>query len=129
MNQYGWGTMMNDYTFLEEMAREVATSGATIVKGGYASQQALPMRRGKGPSGPKTKRDLLKTQLDIRDIDMDILPNGMERRKLNQSAWDFKYVLQAVTPIHKPMSLENKPRSSPSNSSFIIPSILCDRKP
>ncbi|EPQ59390.1 hypothetical protein GLOTRDRAFT_103414 [Gloeophyllum trabeum ATCC 11539] len=29
-------------------------------------------------------------QLDFRDIDMELLPDGMEKRKLNQSAWDFK---------------------------------------
>ncbi|KZT74288.1 hypothetical protein DAEQUDRAFT_720449 [Daedalea quercina L-15889] len=29
-------------------------------------------------------------QLDLRDIEMEMLPNGMERRILNQSTWDFK---------------------------------------
>jgi hypothetical protein len=31
-------------------------------------------------------------QLEARDIDMDLLPVGMERRKLNQSSWDYKYM-------------------------------------
>ncbi|KAH9938252.1 uncharacterized protein B0H18DRAFT_1205524 [Fomitopsis serialis] len=50
MNKYGYMALMSDYTFLEEMGR----------------------------------------QLDFRDIEMEMLPNGMERRILNQSTWDFK---------------------------------------
>ncbi|TFY81809.1 hypothetical protein EWM64_g2196 [Hericium alpestre] len=34
-------------------------------------------------------------QLELRDIDVDFLPAGMERRAHNQSTWDFKYVLHA----------------------------------
>jgi len=48
--------------------------------------------RGRGRTGGDTKRDVLKMQLEVRDIDMDILPVGMERRRLNQSYWEPKCV-------------------------------------
>ncbi|KAF8165036.1 hypothetical protein B0H34DRAFT_687517 [Crassisporium funariophilum] len=105
MNEYGWGKMMDDYVFLEDVSRKVGDWGKEIVKGGYSF--AIPNSRGRGDARgrgrgmrgrgrgggggtPKTKRDILKLQLEARDIDMDLLPVGMERRKINQSSWDFK---------------------------------------
>jgi hypothetical protein len=35
---------------------------------------------------------MLRSQLELRDIEMDLLPAGMERRSLNQSTWDPKCV-------------------------------------
>ena len=35
-------------------------------------------------------------QLEMRDIDMELLPAGMERRKANQSSWDNKYVTHCL---------------------------------
>ncbi|CCL99439.1 uncharacterized protein FIBRA_01457 [Fibroporia radiculosa] len=99
---------MSDYTFLEEMGRKIGDWGREIVQGGYTrnSTGIKPARgmadmrgrgrgRGRGMAmnaGKKTrsKRDILKMQLDFRDIEMEQLPAGMERRILNQSAWDFK---------------------------------------
>lgn len=43
-------------------------------------------------SETRTKRDVLKMELDFLDIEMDLLPVGMERRTLNQSSWDLKCV-------------------------------------
>lgn len=108
MNQYGYTSLMSDYTFLEEMGRKVGDWGREIVQGGYMANApgavvrvATSMRggrgrgrgRGAGPVGGRTKskRDVLKMQLDFRDIEVEMLPNGMERRVLNQSTWDFKY--------------------------------------
>ena len=58
-----------------------------------------------GPAGARTKskRDVLKMQLDFRDIEMEMLPNGMERRVLNQSTWDFKYasILCRISPLKR----------------------------
>ncbi|KAF9008763.1 hypothetical protein BDQ17DRAFT_1348889 [Cyathus striatus] len=99
MNQYGWGTMVNDYTFLEDVSRKVGDWGREIVKGGYGTGKDSKTRgkfheRGRGGRGggsnTRTKRDTLKMQLEVRDIDMELLPVGMHRRKVNQSAWDFK---------------------------------------
>lgn len=114
MNDYTWGKMMDDYVFLEDMGRKVGDWGAEIVRGGYMAGNANGRGRGNlrgqgrtrgrgrvgsGGSGqPKTKRDILKMQLEARDIEMDLLPVGMERRQLNQSTWDIKYAFISCTP-------------------------------
>jgi hypothetical protein len=124
MNQYGWGTMMDDYVFLEDVGRRVGDWGKEIVRGGFGMRGADGTRgkgrgdgRGKGRGrgrgrggdwgngGGRTKRDVLKMQLESRDIDMDLLPVGMERRKVNQSSWDFKCVYNcfALSIIHESM--------------------------
>ena len=90
---------MDDYVFLEDVSRKVGDWGKEIVRGGYSFGRGRGRGRGKGRGGGggsggsgRTKRDVLKLQLEARDIDMDLLPIGMERRKVNQSSWDFKYV-------------------------------------
>jgi hypothetical protein len=107
MNKYGWGTMMDDYVFLEDVGRRVGDWGKVIVKGGFTMKgpatrggdirgrgvrgRGRGRGRGGGNGGGNTKRDILKIQLEARDIEMDLLPMGMERRKINQSSWDFRY--------------------------------------
>ena len=98
-------TLMNDYTFLEEVGRKVGEVGREIVQGGYSAPANGPSvrggrdsrgrGRGRGRGGgaqakAASKRDVLKMQLDFRDIEIEFLPNGMEKRTLNQSTWDFK---------------------------------------
>ncbi|KAH8118371.1 hypothetical protein DFH11DRAFT_1502292 [Phellopilus nigrolimitatus] len=105
MNQYGYGTLVDDYVFLEEVGRKVETWGREIVKGGIATQRengaatrGTSMRGGRGRGRGKgrtfghgqDKRNFLAMQLGFRDIDMDVLPPGMERAKRNQSSWDSK---------------------------------------
>ena len=87
--------MMDDYTFLESVGRKVEGWGREIARGRFGNGR--PAVRGRGRGGGSgggastTKRDVLKVQLDMRDIDMELLPVGMERRKMNESSWDFKY--------------------------------------
>lgn len=115
MRDYSWGTLMSDYTYLEEVGRKVGEWGEVIGKGSYATNQlgrgsARGMRGGRGGnfrgrgggnfSHPKTKRDILKAQLEMYDISMDLLPVGMERRQHNQSIWDFKYVFLSFYSLH-----------------------------
>ena len=108
MNQYSWETMANDYTYLEELGRKAAEWGLDIVKGGYMTS-AISARRARGrgrerrglkegrsgvaKEGGRGKRECLRMQLDSRDVDMEILPLGMERRQLNQSTWVAKWVV------------------------------------
>jgi hypothetical protein len=95
MNEYGWGTMMNDYVFLEDMGRKVNEWGRDIARGGLQVRGRAGYHargRGRGSGAGQTKRDTLKMQLELRDIDMELLPIGMERRKHNQSSWDTKFV-------------------------------------
>lgn len=106
MKEYTWGSMMNDYVFLEEMGRRAGEVGKEIVKGGYSaggsrdahgrgrgtSMRGRGAGRDRGRGGGKTKRDLLKMQLEVRDVDVEFLPVGMKKRKANQSSWDYKCV-------------------------------------
>ncbi|KAJ3760256.1 hypothetical protein EV360DRAFT_40165 [Lentinula raphanica] len=130
MRDYSWGTLMSDYTYLEDVGRKITDWGATIVKGGYTipqtSQDTHGMRgrgmrggrgRGGGGGGARTKRDILKTQLEMQDISIDLLPLGMERRQHNQSMWDFKNQTAHLTiefKFHPP----HDPTTSKQKSSF-----------
>jgi len=112
MNRYTDGTMMDDYVLLEDVSRRVSEWGQDIARGGYATgsmRGRLGRGRGGGTGrgrGNKTttrdgasgkKRDMLRSQLELRDVEVDLLPAGMRRRKLNHSAWDPKYV---EPPLH-----------------------------
>jgi hypothetical protein len=115
MNRYGYAAMMNDYVFLEDVGRKVGEWGREIGgqgldvgvnvnvvqsgRGGRGGRGGVGGRggrggrgRGRGDGTGKSKRDILKMELEARDITVDLLPTGMERRKANQSSWDFKYV-------------------------------------
>ncbi|KAH9853590.1 hypothetical protein C2E23DRAFT_699373, partial [Lenzites betulinus] len=130
MNQYGYMALMNDYTFLEEMGRKVGDWGREIVQGGYMAGAGDRGARGGGRGGrgrgrgrgaahagrPASKRDVLKLQLDFRDIELELLPNGMERRTLNQSTWDFKNKTALLTvefKFHPPRNLLAPPSQPP----------------
>ncbi|KDR83417.1 hypothetical protein GALMADRAFT_235534 [Galerina marginata CBS 339.88] len=132
MKEYSWGKMMDDYTFLEEMGRKVGDWGKEIVRGGYSAGSATSRGRGNargrgrgargrgGGVGPvKTRRDILKMHLEVWDIDMELLPAGMEKRKANQSSWDTKNKTALLTIEFKfykpkdPLAPSSEPRAPP----------------
>ncbi|KAK2466461.1 hypothetical protein APHAL10511_002103 [Amanita phalloides] len=87
--------MMNDYVFLEDIGRKVADWGNEIVRGGYMNVTNMRGRGGRRGAvargkGTRTKKDVLKLQLEAQDIEMEQLAHGMERKRANQSFWDFK---------------------------------------
>ncbi|KAG8931985.1 hypothetical protein FRC02_001799 [Tulasnella sp. 418] len=128
MNRYGWGNMMDDYTYLEGLGRKMGEWGQDIVKGGYNqrkgkqgkastgrfidgneedssrpgaiqpsndinggkphSQEDSLHLKGQAPRG--TKLSLLQLHLRSLNIRVDFMPEGMEKRRLNQSTWDVK---------------------------------------
>ncbi|KAL1743550.1 hypothetical protein HDZ31DRAFT_40682 [Schizophyllum fasciatum] len=99
LKEYGYGALMDDYTFLEDIGRHVGDWGREITKQGLNAAPTTGFARGmarmrggnRRPGGRQSaKRDVLKNQLEALDIDIDFLPSGMERKKLNQSTWDFK---------------------------------------
>ena len=104
MNRYGYGTMMDDYVFLEEGKRRVESWGKGIegMKQGAVSGKCAALRRALRGLG----------------VRVDFLPEGMERRRKNQSHYNPKYArwyssftTQTLThPIGQTSS------SSPSNS-------------
>ncbi|KAI0324948.1 hypothetical protein GY45DRAFT_1330967 [Cubamyces sp. BRFM 1775] len=67
-------------------------------------------------------------QLDFRDIEIELLPNGMERRTLNQSTWDFKYKTALLTIEFKFHPPRNRlaPPGEPPEPPF---SLLTHRNP
>ncbi|KIY73320.1 hypothetical protein CYLTODRAFT_485487 [Cylindrobasidium torrendii FP15055 ss-10] len=78
MNKYGWGQMMNDYTYLEDVGRRSAALKDR------SKDPSSALRKG------KHKRDFLQSHLAALNMDMELLPVGMSRRKLNQSTLDSK---------------------------------------
>ena len=98
---------MDDYTYLEEVGRKIEGWGREIVQDGFMNQPSTMNSRGgvRGRGRGKGrlnhliragKRDYLSLQLGFQDIDMDVLPQGMSRHKLNQSRWDYKWVLSPI---------------------------------
>ena len=95
MNAYGWGTMMRDYCYLEDVGRKVSDWGSEIVRGGYmdtigpskGAKARKPSSR-RRPTTGKSKRDALRDHLETLCIEVEFLPTGMERRNLNQSTFD-----------------------------------------
>ncbi|KAF9520759.1 hypothetical protein BS47DRAFT_1335424 [Hydnum rufescens UP504] len=118
-----WGTMMDDYVFLEDIGRIVETHGATISRGSFMARE--PRGRGRGSRGRGrgrgsaaaaavvggSKKDTLKMQLGFKNISVDFLPEGMEKRRLNQSRWDARENLVFLTVefvIHPPSGVSPK---------------------
>jgi hypothetical protein len=106
-NQYGLGTLANDYVYLEEVGRKVTEWGRDIGQNGYmhvsAGSDSRGRARGRGrggrgrgrggssrQAGRNHRREILRSKLEEEDIEMLLLPEGMERRRLNQSTWDLK---------------------------------------
>lgn len=109
MSQYNYGALVNDYVYLEEVGRQVEVWGRNIVRDGITarSESSAAIRgssmrggrgrgRGRAVGQKKDRRSFLAMQLGLRDIDMDVLPSGMDRAKRNLSKWDSEYVFIKV---------------------------------
>lgn len=81
MEEYGYTSFVTDYVFLEDIGRKAGEWGKDI-------QAKLGGTSNNTHRHPKTKRELLKENLEDLEIDMELLPQGMQRRKVNQSTWD-----------------------------------------
>jgi hypothetical protein len=91
---------MDDYVLLEDIGRRVNEWGREIVRRDYGSSlpsrggssREIGLRQGKAHRGrmSRKKRDVLRSQLDLRDIEVDLLPVGMQRQMLNHSTWNPK---------------------------------------
>jgi hypothetical protein len=87
MKEYGYGALMNDYVYLEDVGRKSKEWGRDIAKGKY---QVTERDRVGGGRRKKSKKEALQIQLEIREIPLVLLPPGMERKKMNQSYWDSR---------------------------------------
>jgi hypothetical protein len=116
MREYGYGALMNDYVYLEDVGRAVASFGADIVRARLAPQVSAPVAarsmrggggmRGRGRGGGKgsgymskaeTRRHAFRRQMELWDVEVDLLPSEMAKAKLNRSMWDYKCVLANVS--------------------------------
>ncbi|KAF8450771.1 hypothetical protein L210DRAFT_3609054 [Boletus edulis BED1] len=123
MNAYGWGTMMRDYCYLEDVGRKVSECGNDIVRGGYmgntgASKAASMQKfsRGRKSTTGRSKRDALRNYLETLRIDVELLPAGMERRNVNQSTFDQKSKCPLLTielVFYPPTTLASISSSAP----------------
>lgn len=93
MNTYTWGTLADDYVFLEDVGRNVAGWGREIVSSGKSTRGRGGGRGGGGRRAELTpKCEALRVQLAARDIEVRFVPEGMEKRRLSQSVWDVRCV-------------------------------------
>jgi hypothetical protein len=92
MKTYTWGTLADDYVFLEDVGRSAANWGREIVSNGRGRGGARGGRGGgRGALTPKCEG--LRVQLAARDVEIGFVAEGMEKRKLNQSVWDVRCVV------------------------------------
>jgi hypothetical protein len=84
---------MDDYVFLEDGKRKAEQWGKEIV--------GMKMDREDGGGRQVVGKSLaLRRALALRGIDVDFLPEGMERRRKNQSHYNQKYVTPSFTSHH-----------------------------
>lgn len=96
LNKITQGTWDGDYTWLEQGRRQVAEwgEGITAEEAERAAKGETP-RRGRG--GARGGRGIKRSRLDglrwaANEIgaEVDLVPDGMQRRKTNQSSWNAK---------------------------------------
>ncbi len=90
LRDVGQGVWADDYRWLEEGRRKVASWGEGLPRdavvsggrgrGGRGGRQRLRVTRG--------KMDILGMELRRRGCEVKFMPEGMGRRKLNQSSWN-----------------------------------------
>lgn len=81
--------MMDDYVYLEQLTRQVEGWGREIAEGGWARTRGGGAKR-IATRRSSSKRETLKQRLELMDIEMELLPKGMQRARENTSTWDFK---------------------------------------
>ncbi|KAG8975983.1 hypothetical protein FRB90_009359, partial [Tulasnella sp. 427] len=96
-------------------------------KGQYdLAPNGLPVARGHGLAPSGSKLETLQTQLALRDIKVDFLPEGMAWRKLNQSFWNVKTKTAMLTiefELHAPqmsITLSSDPNDSKPKSFTLL---------
>ncbi|ODN84372.1 hypothetical protein L202_00336 [Cryptococcus amylolentus CBS 6039] len=127
LNQFTQGTWSDDYKWLEDGRRQVAGWGQGVkveeVEGGGNAGRGRGRGRG-GPAGRGQKRsrtDGMRRELLKWGCRAEFMPEGMGRKKMNQSSWNQKSGQLHLT-IHLiiPHTLLAEPTTSPSSSSKTI---------
>lgn len=79
MNKYSWGSMMDDYVYLEDCGRQVSEWAKKSSK----ARMTQPHKR-------SFKRQSLQSHLESMDIHMELAPTGMLRQSINRSVFQQK---------------------------------------
>ncbi|WWC58435.1 uncharacterized protein I303_100975 [Kwoniella dejecticola CBS 10117] len=140
LNQYSQGAWSDDYKWLEEGRRKVSAWGEDVKidemsqaehQSRIQSQAGVIDRKGKSPAGrtkvrPATKKAWkLKLELAKLGCEIDYLPSGMERKKLNQSNWSPKSQQIHVTIyLTVPAALLKKASDKEEPKTIIHPRVL-----
>lgn len=67
---------------------ESSSGEESVADNGDVAPNGLNVSKGHGLAPPQSKLETLQKQLALRDIKVDFLPEGMEKRKQNQSCWN-----------------------------------------
>lgn len=105
MKDYGYGKLMDDYVFLEDGKRKAEHWGKEIVQlkmgaGGDQSGEGHGQGSGARHTAPSGKTLALQQALREKGIFVDFLPEGMERRRRNQSHYNPKCVSLLLQTTH-----------------------------
>jgi hypothetical protein len=82
LNNYSWGSMMDDFVYLENAARDISKWSSSSNRNKLLSNSSGRFRYG--------KRRLLKDRLESFDIHMELAPLGIHRQTLNRSTFSQK---------------------------------------
>lgn len=110
LTEFGQGDWGGDYAYLESGRRKIADWGKDLpATPSHASHGTRGGRGGheRGQGGKKRgppKLEGLRRELEARGVEVEFMPEGMGRRKLNQSTWNPKYVQALVMPNLRPYS-------------------------
>lgn len=105
LREYGQGEWAEDYRYLEEGRRrvegwgqgvkeeELASGSGSGTRGSGAQTRGRGGDRGRGGGRDRPKRSkthALQMELRSRGVWTEFMPDGMGRRRLNQSSWNSK---------------------------------------
>ncbi|ETS61705.1 hypothetical protein PaG_04207 [Moesziomyces aphidis] len=130
MSEYGETHMMQDYLFLSSISRTTAEAGRRIVDmkllppsaaaagGGNDPRAAAGPMQQRGMTNAQRQREQLLKQLHYRRLRVMVLPDGMARRKRNQSGFNpkskrFELSVLLRLPLHLDAHAKGKAKSAP----------------
>lgn len=97
LSEFGQGDWGGDYAYLESGRRKIADWGKdlpTSVQSGNErgrhSRQPHSQTQHQGRKRGPPKLEGLRRELEKRGIEVEFMPEGMGRRKMNQSTWNPK---------------------------------------
>ncbi|WWC66548.1 uncharacterized protein I206_100451 [Kwoniella pini CBS 10737] len=130
LNQYSQGAWSDDYKWLEEGRRKVTNWGEDVKIDEIQKSKSNPNLNNqkliKNKIRPAIKKAWkLKLELNKLGCDVDFLPSGMEKKKLNQSNWNAKsHQVYITLHINIPSALLEKKPASCNVKTIVHPRVL-----